>query len=83
MFAQLNQVDISRHRRQPPRRRKLRRSPLEDLHRNGSGTLLTYLTAIQYTDESRPIIESDKLGEERRRRGIESERLYGKKLITR
>jgi len=48
----------------------------------GQEPWLTYLTSIQYTDESRPIIESDKLVEECRRRGIESERLYGKKLIT-
>jgi L-ascorbate metabolism protein UlaG (beta-lactamase superfamily) len=42
---------------------------------------LTYLTSIQYTDESRPIVESNKLVEECRLRGIESERLYGHKEI--
>jgi L-ascorbate metabolism protein UlaG (beta-lactamase superfamily) len=43
---------------------------------------LTYLTSIQYTDESRPIIESRKLVEECRSRGLESEILYGHKEIT-
>ena len=42
---------------------------------------LTYLTSIQYTDQSRPIIESNKLVEECHRRGIESERLYGHKEL--
>jgi L-ascorbate metabolism protein UlaG (beta-lactamase superfamily) len=42
---------------------------------------LTYLTSIQYTDESRPIIESGKLVEELQGRRITSERLYGQKDI--
>jgi L-ascorbate metabolism protein UlaG (beta-lactamase superfamily) len=47
----------------------------------GQEPWLTYLTSIQYTAESRPIVESDRLVEECRRRGIESERLYGQKEI--
>ena len=42
---------------------------------------LTYLTSIQYTDESRPIVESNKLVEACRNRGITSERLFGHKEI--
>jgi hypothetical protein len=47
----------------------------------GQEPWLTYLTSIVYTDTSRPIIESDKLVEECRRRGITAERLYGYKEI--
>jgi L-ascorbate metabolism protein UlaG (beta-lactamase superfamily) len=47
----------------------------------GQEPWLTYLTSIQYTDESRPIIESNKLVEGCRSRGIISERLYGHKEI--
>ncbi|HMF58464.1 MAG TPA: MBL fold metallo-hydrolase [Pyrinomonadaceae bacterium] len=47
----------------------------------GQEPWLTYLTSIQYTAESRPITESDKLVAECRRRGIESERLFGCKEI--
>jgi len=42
---------------------------------------LTYLTSIQYTDESRPIVESNKLVEACRNRGITSERLFCQKEI--
>jgi len=42
---------------------------------------LTYLTSIQYTDESRPIVESNQLVEACRNRGITSERLFGHKEI--
>jgi L-ascorbate metabolism protein UlaG (beta-lactamase superfamily) len=42
---------------------------------------LTYLTSIQYTPESRPIVESNKLVEECRRRGLESEILNGHREI--
>ena len=42
---------------------------------------LTYLTSIQYTDQSRPIIESSKLVDECRRRGLVAERLFGQKDI--
>jgi L-ascorbate metabolism protein UlaG (beta-lactamase superfamily) len=41
----------------------------------------TFLTSIQYTDESKPIVESGRLVEECRARGITSERLYGKHEI--
>ncbi|MGB7925170.1 MAG: MBL fold metallo-hydrolase [Pyrinomonadaceae bacterium] len=47
----------------------------------GQEPWLTYLTSIQYTEESVPIIESNKLVEECRRRGIVSERLFGHKEI--
>ena len=47
----------------------------------GQEPWLTYLTSIQYTAESKPIVESDKLVAECRRRGIESERLFGCKEI--
>jgi L-ascorbate metabolism protein UlaG (beta-lactamase superfamily) len=45
----------------------------------------SFLTSIQYTDESRPIVESNKLVAECTRRGIASERLYLHKelLLTR
>jgi L-ascorbate metabolism protein UlaG (beta-lactamase superfamily) len=42
---------------------------------------LTFVTAIHYTPDSRPILESDKLVEECLRRGIQSERLFGQKEI--
>lgn len=42
---------------------------------------LTYLTSIQYTDQSRPIVDSNRLVEECRSRGLESERLFGHKEI--
>jgi L-ascorbate metabolism protein UlaG (beta-lactamase superfamily) len=48
----------------------------------GQEPWLTYLTSIKYTDTSRPIVESNKLVEECRSRGIESERLYGQKEIV-
>ncbi|MGA9994263.1 MAG: MBL fold metallo-hydrolase [Pyrinomonadaceae bacterium] len=41
----------------------------------------TFLTSIQYTAESRPIVESNRLIEECRNRGITSERLYGQKEL--
>jgi L-ascorbate metabolism protein UlaG (beta-lactamase superfamily) len=47
----------------------------------GQEPWLTYLTSIQYTEESRPIVESNKLIEDCRNRGIISERLYGHKEI--
>lgn len=47
----------------------------------GQEPWLTFLTSIQYTAESRPIIESDKLVAECTQRGIISERLYGSKQI--
>ena len=48
----------------------------------GQEPWLTYLTSISYTEESQPIIESNKLVAECRRRGIESERLFGFKEIV-
>ena len=42
----------------------------------GQEPWLSYITSIEYTDESRPIIESNKLVEACRERGITSERLY-------
>ena len=47
----------------------------------GQEPWLTYLTSIQYTPESRPIVESDRLVEECSRRGLVSERLFGRKEI--
>ena len=48
----------------------------------GQEPWLTYLTSIQYTPESRPIVESDKLVEECSRRGLTSERLFGRKELV-
>jgi len=47
----------------------------------GQEPWLTYLTSIQYTPESRPIVESNKLVAECLRRGLTSERLFGQKEI--
>jgi hypothetical protein len=47
----------------------------------GQEPWLTFLTSIQYTDQSRPIVDSNKLVEDCRNRGLESERLYGQKEI--
>ena len=47
----------------------------------GQEPWLTYVTAIQYTEASRPIIESNKLVEACRGRGITAERLFGHKDI--
>jgi L-ascorbate metabolism protein UlaG (beta-lactamase superfamily) len=48
----------------------------------GQEPWLTFLTSIQYTDESRPIVESNKLVAECRGHGITSERLFGHKEIV-
>lgn len=48
----------------------------------GQEPWLTYLTSIQYAPDSRPIIESDKLVAECQRRGLISERLFGRKEIV-
>ena len=45
----------------------------------GQEPWLTYITSIQYTEQSRPIVESNKLVEECRKQGIEAERLFGQK----
>lgn len=42
---------------------------------------LMYLTSIQYTDESRPIVESNKLVADCLSRGLVAERLFGQKDI--
>ena len=47
----------------------------------GQEPWLTYLTSIQYTEASRPIVESNKLVAECGKRGVVSERLYGRKEI--
>jgi L-ascorbate metabolism protein UlaG (beta-lactamase superfamily) len=47
----------------------------------GQEPWLSFLTSIKYTDESRPIVESNKLVEDCISRGIVSERLYGAKEI--
>lgn len=47
----------------------------------GAEPWLAHLTSIHYTPQSKPIVESDKLTAECRRRGLESERLFGKKEI--
>lgn len=47
----------------------------------GQEPWLTYLTTVHYTEASRPIVDSNKLVEDCRRRGLKSERLYGQKEI--
>ena len=47
----------------------------------GQEPWLKYLTSIQYTDESRPIVESNKLVADCQNKGIESDRLYCQKEI--
>ncbi|MEM9510157.1 MAG: thioester reductase domain-containing protein, partial [Cyanobacteria bacterium P01_E01_bin.35] len=47
----------------------------------GQEPWLTYITSIQYTEESRPIIESNNLVRACRERNIFSERLLGRKEI--
>lgn len=48
----------------------------------GQEPWLTFLTSIQYTKESRPIVESDKVVAECRGNGIVSERLFGHKEVV-
>jgi L-ascorbate metabolism protein UlaG (beta-lactamase superfamily) len=48
----------------------------------GQEPWLTYALSIRYTDESNPIIHSNRLVQDCRSRGIESERLFGKKEIV-
>ncbi len=48
----------------------------------GQEPWLKYLTSIEYTADSRPIIESDKLVAECRRQGRNAERLFGQKEIV-
>ena len=42
---------------------------------------LVFISSIKYTDESKPIVESNKLVDECRSRGIDAERLFGEKTI--
>jgi len=42
---------------------------------------LKFISSIKYTDESKPIVESNKLLDYCRSKGIESERLFGEKII--
>lgn len=41
----------------------------------------TFLTSVNYTDESRPIVDSNRLVNDCVRRGITAERLYGRKEL--
>jgi len=45
----------------------------------GQEPWLTYVSSVKYTDESNPIVASNRLVSECRNRGIISERLFGKK----
>jgi L-ascorbate metabolism protein UlaG (beta-lactamase superfamily) len=47
----------------------------------GQEPWLTYLTSIQYTEQSRPIVDSNKLVAECRKSGLIAERLFGQKEI--
>jgi L-ascorbate metabolism protein UlaG (beta-lactamase superfamily) len=47
----------------------------------GQEPWLAHLTSLSYTETSKPIVESNKLVEECRRRGLVSERLFGKREI--
>lgn len=47
----------------------------------GAEPWLTFISSIHYTEESRPIVESNRLVEECQRRGLQSERLFGCKDI--
>jgi len=42
---------------------------------------LVFISSLKYTDESKPIVESNKLVDECRGRGIDAERLFGEKTI--
>src|SRR5918997_710167 len=48
----------------------------------GQEPWLKYLTSIRYTDESNPIVQSNKLVAACKEKGIESERLYCHKEIV-
>ena len=47
----------------------------------GQEPWLNYVTTVKYYPDSKPILESDKFVEECKKRGIKSERLFGKKEI--
>ncbi len=42
---------------------------------------LIFISSLKYTDESKPIVESNKLVEECKKRGIDAERLFGEKTV--
>ena len=48
----------------------------------GQEPWLTYLTSIEYTEQSRPIVDSNKLVAECRKSGLTAERLFGQKEIV-
>ncbi|HTI09032.1 MAG TPA: MBL fold metallo-hydrolase [Puia sp.] len=48
----------------------------------GQEPWLTYIMSLKYTEESNPIIQSNKLLEECRSRGLTAERLYGEKELV-
>jgi hypothetical protein len=47
----------------------------------GQEPWLNYVMSLKYTDESRPIIESNRLIQECRARGLAAERLFGEREI--
>jgi hypothetical protein len=47
----------------------------------GQEPWLNYVMSLKYTEQSNPIIQSNKLIEECRKRGIITERLFGEKEI--
>jgi hypothetical protein len=47
----------------------------------GQESWLSFISSIKYTDESKPIVESNKLVQACRAKGIEAERLFGSKDI--
>jgi len=47
----------------------------------GQEPWLTHIMSLKYTDQSRPIIESNRLIEECRKQGISAERLFGEREI--
>ncbi len=47
----------------------------------GQEPWLTFMSSLKYTDESKPIVDSNKLIDECRRRGIVAERLFGEREI--
>jgi hypothetical protein len=48
----------------------------------GQEPWLSFITSIKYTDESKPIVESNRLVEECRRRGLVAERLFAKRELV-
>jgi hypothetical protein len=47
----------------------------------GQEPWLNYISSIKYTEQSRPIVESDRLVRLCRERGITAERLFGEREI--